>query len=76
MYIYSSDLGDWVNCGVCGEWAHLGCDRRQRARQFQGRRLLILKHPFCFPLRNSKKIRLQIDVAAVATGLLKDVAPV
>ncbi|KAK6118737.1 hypothetical protein DH2020_047542 [Rehmannia glutinosa] len=20
--------GDWVNCGLCGEWAHFGCDRR------------------------------------------------
>lgn len=24
----SGAAGDWVNCGVCGEWAHLGCDRR------------------------------------------------
>lgn len=24
----SSAAGDWVNCGICGEWAHFGCDRR------------------------------------------------
>ncbi|PKU73830.1 AT-rich interactive domain-containing protein 4-like [Dendrobium catenatum] len=24
----SSAPGDWVNCGLCGEWAHFGCDRR------------------------------------------------
>eukprot|EP01018_Ginkgo_biloba_P027848 Gb_40034 [translate_table: standard] len=25
---HSSTPGDWVNCGICGEWAHFGCDRR------------------------------------------------
>jgi hypothetical protein len=20
--------GDWVKCGICGEWAHFGCDNR------------------------------------------------
>lgn len=28
MRSYSSAAGDWVNCGICGEWAHFGCDRR------------------------------------------------
>ncbi|XP_039018714.1 AT-rich interactive domain-containing protein 4-like [Hibiscus syriacus] len=28
LLCHSSAAGDWVNCGVCGEWAHFGCDRR------------------------------------------------
>lgn len=31
----SSAAGDWVNCGVCGEWAHFGCDRRQGLGAFK-----------------------------------------
>ncbi|MFS7974657.1 putative chromatin regulator PHD family [Helianthus anomalus] len=30
-----SAAGDWVNCGVCGEWAHFGCDRRQGLGAFK-----------------------------------------
>ncbi|XP_010917383.2 LOW QUALITY PROTEIN: AT-rich interactive domain-containing protein 4 [Elaeis guineensis] len=29
LLCHSSAPGDWVNCGLCGEWAHFGCDRRQ-----------------------------------------------
>lgn len=25
---HSGSEGDWVNCGICGEWAHFGCDTR------------------------------------------------
>ncbi|KAL2643998.1 hypothetical protein R1flu_011585 [Riccia fluitans] len=25
---HSGAAGDWVNCGICGEWAHFGCDKR------------------------------------------------
>ncbi|GLJ54441.1 hypothetical protein SUGI_1169280 [Cryptomeria japonica] len=25
---YSGAEGDWVNCGICRQWAHFGCDRR------------------------------------------------
>ncbi|XP_052180658.1 AT-rich interactive domain-containing protein 4-like isoform X2 [Diospyros lotus] len=28
LLCHSSAAGDWVNCGICGEWAHFGCDRR------------------------------------------------
>ncbi|CAD6245324.1 unnamed protein product [Miscanthus lutarioriparius] len=35
LFCRSSDLGDWVNCGVCGEWVHLGCDRRQGLGNFK-----------------------------------------
>uniref|UniRef100_A0A1D1XLZ3 AT-rich interactive domain-containing protein 4 n=1 Tax=Anthurium amnicola TaxID=1678845 RepID=A0A1D1XLZ3_9ARAE len=31
----SSEAGDWVNCGLCGEWAHFGCDRRQGLGAFK-----------------------------------------
>ncbi|XP_008783147.2 AT-rich interactive domain-containing protein 4-like [Phoenix dactylifera] len=31
----SSAPGDWVNCGLCGEWAHFGCDRRQGLGAFK-----------------------------------------
>jgi len=31
----SSAAGDWVNCGMCGEWAHFGCDRRQGLGAFK-----------------------------------------
>ncbi|KAL8138611.1 hypothetical protein V2J09_004612 [Rumex salicifolius] len=31
----SSAAGDWVNCGVCGEWAHFGCDLRQGLGAFK-----------------------------------------
>jgi hypothetical protein len=24
-----------VNCGLCGEWAHFGCDRRQGLGTFK-----------------------------------------
>lgn len=33
--LYSSAAGDWVNCGICGEWAHFGCDRRQGLGAFK-----------------------------------------
>ena len=35
MCFYSSAPGDWVNCGLCGEWAHFGCDRRQGLGAFK-----------------------------------------
>ncbi|ONM04372.1 AT-rich interactive domain-containing protein 4 [Zea mays] len=35
LCIYSGALGDWVNCGLCGEWAHLGCDRRKGLSTFK-----------------------------------------
>ncbi|CAO2824656.1 unnamed protein product [Amaranthus hypochondriacus] len=31
----SSAAGDWVNCGICGEWAHFGCDTRQGLGAFK-----------------------------------------
>ncbi|CAL9205428.1 unnamed protein product [Musa hybrid cultivar] len=31
----SSAPGDWVSCGSCSEWAHLGCDRRQGLATFK-----------------------------------------
>ncbi|CAM8960951.1 unnamed protein product [Rhodiola kirilowii] len=31
----SSAPGDWVNCGMCDEWAHFGCDRRQGLGAFK-----------------------------------------
>jgi hypothetical protein len=34
----SSAPGDWVNCGLCGEWAHFGCDRRQGLGTFKVKR--------------------------------------
>ncbi|XP_078429531.1 ARID/BRIGHT DNA-binding domain-containing protein isoform X2 [Wolffia australiana] len=30
-----SEAGDWVNCGLCGEWAHFGCDKRQGLGAFK-----------------------------------------
>lgn len=33
----SSAAGDWVNCGICGEWAHFGCDRRPGLGAFKVR---------------------------------------
>ncbi|KAK1314674.1 AT-rich interactive domain-containing protein 4 [Acorus calamus] len=35
LLCHSSAAGDWVNCGVCGEWAHFGCDRRQGLGAFK-----------------------------------------
>ncbi|ESW10605.1 hypothetical protein PHAVU_009G223200 [Phaseolus vulgaris] len=35
LMCHSSAAGDWVNCGVCGEWAHFGCDRRQGLGAFK-----------------------------------------
>ncbi|KAL5698562.1 hypothetical protein ACHQM5_029587 [Ranunculus cassubicifolius] len=35
LLCHSSAPGDWVNCGVCGEWAHFGCDRRQGLGAFK-----------------------------------------
>ncbi|XP_039814533.1 AT-rich interactive domain-containing protein 4-like isoform X3 [Panicum virgatum] len=35
LICHSSALGDWVNCGLCGEWAHFGCDRRQGLGTFK-----------------------------------------
>ncbi|CAO2169277.1 unnamed protein product [Urochloa humidicola] len=35
LICHSSALGDWVNCGLCGEWAHFGCDRRQELGTFK-----------------------------------------
>lgn len=35
LALYSSAPGDWVNCGLCGEWAHFGCDRRQGLGAFK-----------------------------------------
>ncbi|XP_024522751.1 AT-rich interactive domain-containing protein 4 [Selaginella moellendorffii] len=32
---HSSAEGDWVNCGICGEWAHFGCDRRTGLATFK-----------------------------------------
>lgn len=32
---HSSAAGDWVNCGVCGEWAHYGCDKRNGLGAFK-----------------------------------------
>ncbi|KAJ7524785.1 hypothetical protein O6H91_17G021500 [Diphasiastrum complanatum] len=32
---HSSAEGDWVNCGMCGEWAHFGCDRRMGLGSFK-----------------------------------------
>jgi hypothetical protein len=29
VHYSSSAPRDWVNYGLCGEWAHFGCDRRQ-----------------------------------------------
>ena len=34
-YISSSTAGDWVNCGICGEWAHYGCDKRNGLGAFK-----------------------------------------
>eukprot|EP00271_Cylindrocystis_brebissonii_P016128 TRINITY_DN39352_c0_g1_i1.p1 TRINITY_DN39352_c0_g1~~TRINITY_DN39352_c0_g1_i1.p1 ORF type:complete len:220 (-),score=37.89 TRINITY_DN39352_c0_g1_i1:647-1213(-) len=28
-------LGDWVNCGACGAWAHFDCDRRSGLGTFK-----------------------------------------
>ncbi|CAH9088676.1 unnamed protein product [Cuscuta europaea] len=28
LICHSGAAGDWVNCGICSEWAHFGCDRR------------------------------------------------
>ncbi|KAF8388676.1 hypothetical protein HHK36_025356 [Tetracentron sinense] len=33
--VVNSAAGDWVNCGICGEWAHFGCDRRQGLGAFK-----------------------------------------
>ncbi|XP_028180743.1 AT-rich interactive domain-containing protein 4-like isoform X2 [Glycine soja] len=35
LMCHSSAAGDWVNCGICGEWAHFGCDRRQGLGAFK-----------------------------------------
>ncbi|KAK7328674.1 hypothetical protein VNO77_22791 [Canavalia gladiata] len=35
LLCHSSAPGDWVNCGICGEWAHFGCDRRQGLGAFK-----------------------------------------
>jgi hypothetical protein len=35
VHYSSSAPGDWVNCGLCGEWAHFGCDRRQGLGTFK-----------------------------------------
>lgn len=35
LLCHSSAAGDWVNCGMCGEWAHFGCDRRQGLGAFK-----------------------------------------
>ncbi|XP_020104023.1 AT-rich interactive domain-containing protein 4-like [Ananas comosus] len=35
LLCHSSAPGDWVNCGLCGEWAHFGCDRRQGLASFK-----------------------------------------
>jgi hypothetical protein len=35
LLCHSSAAGDWVNCGLCGEWAHFGCDRRQGLGAFK-----------------------------------------
>eukprot|EP00249_Psilotum_nudum_P022397 c28503_g2_i2 orf=261-2768(+) len=32
---HSSAAGDWVNCGICGEWAHFGCDKRNGLGAFK-----------------------------------------
>ncbi|KAJ7552209.1 hypothetical protein O6H91_06G046200 [Diphasiastrum complanatum] len=32
---HSGAEGDWVNCGMCGEWAHFGCDRRMGLGSFK-----------------------------------------
>ncbi|KAI5084078.1 hypothetical protein GOP47_0000247 [Adiantum capillus-veneris] len=32
---HSSAAGDWVNCGICGEWAHYGCDKRNGLGAFK-----------------------------------------
>lgn len=38
--VASSAAGDWVNCGICGEWAHFGCDRRQGLGAFKVKYML------------------------------------
>ncbi|GJN16074.1 hypothetical protein PR202_gb03024 [Eleusine coracana subsp. coracana] len=35
LLCHSSAPGDWVNCGLCGEWAHFGCDTRQGLGTFK-----------------------------------------
>ncbi|KAK7276497.1 hypothetical protein RIF29_17637 [Crotalaria pallida] len=35
LLCHSSAAGDWVNCGICGEWAHFGCDRSQGLGAFK-----------------------------------------
>ncbi|XP_057535676.1 AT-rich interactive domain-containing protein 4-like [Amaranthus tricolor] len=35
LLCHSSAAGDWVNCGICKEWAHFGCDRRQGLGAFK-----------------------------------------
>ncbi|KNA21403.1 hypothetical protein SOVF_043130 [Spinacia oleracea] len=35
LLCHSSAAGDWVNCSICGEWAHFGCDRRQGLGAFK-----------------------------------------
>ncbi|XAR51296.1 hypothetical protein NMG60_11005891 [Bertholletia excelsa] len=35
LLCHSSAVGDWVNCGICGEWALFGCDRRQGLGAFK-----------------------------------------
>ncbi|KAF3968900.1 hypothetical protein CMV_007262 [Castanea mollissima] len=35
LLCHSSAAGHWVNCGICGEWAHFGCDRRQGLGAFK-----------------------------------------
>lgn len=32
---HSGSEGDWVNCGICGEWAHFGCDQRSGLGAFK-----------------------------------------
>jgi hypothetical protein len=35
-----------VNCGLCGEWAHFGCDRRQGLGTFKVRKKKLLVQSF------------------------------
>ncbi|KAH7296734.1 hypothetical protein KP509_26G036800 [Ceratopteris richardii] len=35
LLCHSSAAGDWVNCGLCGEWAHYGCDKRHGLGAFK-----------------------------------------
>lgn len=35
LLCHSTAPGDWVNCGLCGDWAHFGCDKRQGLGAFK-----------------------------------------